>query len=64
MQKPLLVEKPDIVIGTPSRILQHLKVGNLHLKKSLEILVIDEADLIFSFGYEDEVKQLMMYVIS
>lgn len=61
VQKPLLVEKPDIVVGTPSRILQHLKAGNLNVKESLEILVIDEADLVFSFGYEDEVKALTQY---
>lgn len=59
VQKPLLVEKPDIVIGTPARVLQHLKSGNLKLKKSLEMIVIDEADLVFSFGYEDELKELM-----
>lgn len=62
VQKPLLVEKPDIVVGTPARVLQHLKAGNLNLKKSLEILVIDEADLIFSFGYETEVKELMTFL--
>ncbi|CAH1176790.1 unnamed protein product [Phaedon cochleariae] len=59
VQKPLLVEKPDIVVGTPARALQHVKAGNLNLKKSLELLVIDEADLVFSFGYEDEMKELM-----
>lgn len=59
IQKPLLVEKPDIVVGTPSKILQHIKVGNLNLKKSLEVLIIDEADLLFSFGYEAEVKELL-----
>lgn len=59
VQKPLLVERPDIVIGTPARILQHLKAKNLVVKESLEILVIDEADLIFSFGYEDEIKEVM-----
>lgn len=58
-QKPLLVEKPDIVVGTPLRTLQHIKAGNLNLKQSLEILVIDEADLIFSFGYEEEIKELL-----
>lgn len=58
-QKPLLVEKPDIVIGTPLRTLQHMKAGNLNLRKSLEMLAIDEADLIFSFGYEEEIKELL-----
>ncbi|XP_076758657.1 putative ATP-dependent RNA helicase DDX56 [Xylocopa sonorina] len=61
-QKPLLAENPDIVIGTPSRLLQHLKAKNMKLKHSLETLIIDEADLIFSFGYETEVKNLLSYL--
>jgi ATP-dependent RNA helicase DDX56/DBP9 len=59
VQKPLLVERPDIVVGTPTRVLKHVKAGYLDLKKSMELLVIDEADLVFSFGYESEVKELM-----
>ncbi|KAK5649761.1 hypothetical protein RI129_000790 [Pyrocoelia pectoralis] len=62
VQKPLLVEKPDIIVGTPSRTLQHIRAGNLCLKDTLEIVVIDEADLVFSFGYEDEVKQLLRFL--
>lgn len=45
-QKPLLNEMPDIVVSTPGRLLQHLKAGNLTLKRSLETLIIDEADLV------------------
>ncbi|XP_043247906.1 probable ATP-dependent RNA helicase DDX56 isoform X2 [Colletes gigas] len=61
-QKPLLAEKPDIVVGTPGRLLQHLKANNMKLKNSLETLIIDEADLVFSFGYEDEIKALLRYM--
>ncbi|PBC27116.1 ATP-dependent RNA helicase [Apis cerana cerana] len=61
-QKLLLVEKPDIVISTPSRLLQHLKAKNMKLKQSLETLIIDEADLIFSFGYENEIKDILNYL--
>uniref|UniRef100_A0A6P7GTL0 RNA helicase n=1 Tax=Diabrotica virgifera virgifera TaxID=50390 RepID=A0A6P7GTL0_DIAVI len=61
IQKPLLVEKPDIVVGTPGRTLQHIKADNLNLKKSLELVVIDEADLVFSFGYEEEMKELITH---
>ncbi|XP_033191337.1 putative ATP-dependent RNA helicase DDX56 isoform X1 [Bombus vancouverensis nearcticus] len=61
-QKPLLAEKPDIVVGTPSRLLQHLKANNMKLKQSLETLIIDEADLVFSFGYEDEIRSLLNYL--
>lgn len=61
VQKPMLTEKPDIVVGTPARVLMHLKAGTLELKNSLEVLVIDEADLIFSFGYKDEVTELITF---
>ncbi|XP_049839187.1 probable ATP-dependent RNA helicase DDX56 isoform X2 [Schistocerca gregaria] len=61
-QQSLLTERPDIVVATPSRALAHLKAGNIDLKKSLEVLVIDEADLVFSFGYEDELKQIFRFL--
>lgn len=48
-QKPLLAEKPDIVVGTPGRVLLHLKASHLKLNKSLETLIIDEADLVRIF---------------
>jgi ATP-dependent RNA helicase DDX56/DBP9 len=58
-QKALLADRPDIVVGTPSRVLAHLEAGNLTLKDSLELLVIDEADLVFSFGYESDLKGIL-----
>lgn len=59
IQKPLLLENPQIVVATPVRALLHLKSSNLSLKKSLDMLVIDEADLMFSLGYENEVKEVL-----
>ncbi|XP_077291896.1 putative ATP-dependent RNA helicase DDX56 isoform X2 [Arctopsyche grandis] len=64
LYKPLLLEKPDIVVATPSKALAHLKANNMKLKSSLDVLVIDEADLVFSFGYEEEVKNLLNYMPS
>lgn len=58
-QKALLSDKPDIVVATPSRALVHLKANNMRLKEDLAVLVVDEADLVFSFGYEDEIKELL-----
>ena len=58
-QRPLLADLPDVVVGTPSRVLAHIEAGHLDLKESLELLVIDEADLIFSFGHEDDIKGIL-----
>ncbi|XP_056287804.1 probable ATP-dependent RNA helicase DDX56 [Pseudoliparis swirei] len=61
-QRPVLMEKPDVVVGTPSRILAHLAAQNLVLHSSLEMLVVDEADLLFSFGFEDDLKSLLCHL--
>lgn len=62
VQAPLLVDRPDIVVATPARALAHLKANTLDLKSSLEIVIIDEADLVFSFGYEDDMKAVLKFL--
>ncbi|KAI3362502.1 hypothetical protein L3Q82_012787, partial [Scortum barcoo] len=61
-QRPILMEKPDVVVGTPSRVLAHLNAQNLVLHSSLEMLVVDEADLLFSFGFEADLKNLLCHL--
>ena len=63
MCRPFLLECPDIIVGTPSRILGHVHAGNIELKTTVEMVVIDEADLMFSFGYEHDVQSLLKLVI-
>ena len=53
----LLSDKPDIVIATPSRALALLQSKVLSLSL-LESLVIDEADLILSYGHDEDVRQI------
>lgn len=59
--KPLLIATtPEIVVGTPAKILAHMQAGSLlNIKKSLQTLVVDEADLLFSFGYEQDMQKLI-----
>ncbi|KAH0836529.1 ATP-dependent RNA helicase dbp9 [Lanmaoa asiatica] len=57
IQRAVLADKPDIVIATPSRLLGLLQSKTLILS-SLESLVIDEADLILSYGHDDDVRQI------
>ncbi|NP_001084622.1 DEAD-box helicase 56 L homeolog [Xenopus laevis] len=58
-QRPILMEKPDIVVGTPSRVLTHITQQTICVRDTLQALVIDEADLIFSFGFEEDLKNLL-----
>ncbi|GES94316.1 ATP-dependent RNA helicase dbp9 [Rhizophagus clarus] len=62
LQKSILLEKPDIVVATPSRALAHLESQSLIVYNSLETLVIDEADLILSYGYEQDLQKILTYL--
>lgn len=61
-QKQMLSENPDIVVTTPSNLVVHLKSGNINLKKGIETVVVDEADLVFSFGFESDIKQILRHL--
>lgn len=52
-QEALLRDRPDIVVATPAGLVAHVRSGKLDLKRSVETLVVDEADLILSFGELD-----------
>ncbi len=60
-RRPLLAEKPDIIIGTPFRILAQLHRKRLQLD-GLTYLVVDEADLIFTFGYEKDMQEMKTFL--
>lgn len=49
-QEALLRDRPDVVVATPAGLVTHVRSGRLNLKRSVETLVVDEADLILSFG--------------
>lgn len=50
------MEKLDIIVVTFIRVLVYIKVGNFDFRQLLELLIIDEVDLFFFFGYEDDVR--------
>ena len=47
---------PDVLVATPAQLLAHL--GTLHLSDGLDMLVVDEADLLLSYGYGDDIASL------
>src|SRR5581483_10568061 len=44
----------DVVIGTPGRIMDHMRRGTLKLD-SVEVFVLDEADRMFDLGFRDDI---------
>eukprot|EP00639_Heterosigma_akashiwo_P016216 CAMPEP_0206397602 /NCGR_PEP_ID=MMETSP0294-20121207/23596_1 /ASSEMBLY_ACC=CAM_ASM_000327 /TAXON_ID=39354 /ORGANISM="Heterosigma akashiwo, Strain CCMP2393" /LENGTH=686 /DNA_ID=CAMNT_0053852791 /DNA_START=29 /DNA_END=2086 /DNA_ORIENTATION=- len=72
-QQAHLRDKPDVLVGTPGRVVAHLEAGNLTLEVTdeeagaggggggagLETLAIDEADLMLSFGYAEDLRALV-----
>ncbi len=52
---------PHIAVGTPGRILDHLKRDTLSLKK-VKIFVLDEADRMLDMGFADEMDAIIGYL--
>ncbi|KAG1688314.1 hypothetical protein DVH05_003747 [Phytophthora capsici] len=57
-QQALLRDAPDVLVSTPGRLVAHLGAGNLTLKDSVQTVVIDEADLVLSFGYGEDIRTI------
>jgi superfamily II DNA/RNA helicase len=54
-QVKALDKDPHFVVGTPGRIVDHLKKGLLHLE-GLELLILDEADRMLDLGFAEQLK--------
>lgn len=57
-QKSELKQKSHIVVGTPGRMLEHLREGTLKVDK-VSSLVLDEADEMLNMGFIDEVEEII-----
>lgn len=58
IQTRLLKNKNHIVIGTPGRILEHIKKKSINLK-SVDTVVLDEADEILSAGFFEDISKIL-----
>ncbi len=52
------LKKADIVVGTPGRLLDHIRRRTINLK-NVKTLVLDEADRMLDMGFIDDVKKIM-----
>jgi ATP-dependent RNA helicase RhlE len=54
-------ENPDVIIGTPGRIIDHIEQRTLNLN-DVTILVLDEADRMFDMGFAPQIKKILQVV--
>ncbi|SPQ27029.1 f577e402-693f-4fe0-a711-d710198d7085 [Thermothielavioides terrestris] len=57
VQRSLLANIPDVVVATPARAWHSVNSSALSLAK-LQYLVLDEADLVLSYGYDEDMENL------
>lgn len=58
-QEVALRTRPDIIIATPGRLIDHIHNSPSFTLDALEILVLDEADRMLSDGFADELAEII-----
>lgn len=58
-QEAILKTRPDVIIATPGRFIDHMRNSPSFTVDTLEILVLDEADRILEDGFADELNEIL-----
>ena len=58
-QEQSLKTRPDIVVATPGRFIDHIRNSASFNVDSVEVLVIDEADRMLEEGFQEELNEIM-----
>ncbi len=56
-EKNSLSGNPSVVIGTPGRIADHIKRGNIQFK-NVKMVVLDEFDKALQYGFHEQIRQI------
>jgi ATP-dependent RNA helicase DDX27 len=58
-QENVLRTRPDVIIATPGRFIDHMRNSPSFAVDTLEILVLDEADRMLEDGFADELNEIL-----
>ncbi|KAI9932109.1 hypothetical protein ASPWEDRAFT_27624 [Aspergillus wentii DTO 134E9] len=58
-QENLLKKRPDVIVATPGRFIDHMRNSPSFTVDTLEILVLDEADRMLEDGFADELNEIL-----
>jgi len=53
-----LTKKPQIIVGTPGRVLDHIRRGSIRLN-AVKTVVLDEADEMLDLGFRDDIETIL-----
>lgn len=59
-QEQELKKRPDILIATPGRLIDHIKNSPSFSLEAIEILVLDEADRMLEVGFQEELEEIIL----
>lgn len=59
VQEAELRKRPDVIIATPGRFIDHMRNSQGFGVETLEIIVMDEADRMLEDGFADELNEIM-----
>jgi len=60
-QEAVLRNRPDVVVCTPGRIIDHLRNSHSISIRDLDVLVLDEVDRLLELGFQEELEELLKY---
>lgn len=60
-QAVTLRQRPDVVVGTPGRIIDHLRNSASVSVDELDVLVLDEVDRLLDLGFQEEIEELVRH---
>ncbi|KAG0642070.1 putative ATP-dependent RNA helicase [Tuber brumale] len=59
VQETELKKRPDVIIATPGRFIDHMRNSQGFSVESIEIIVMDEADRMLEDGFADELNEII-----
>ena len=58
IQLKLIKNHPQVIVGTPGRVLDHVRQGSLRLR-SVRMVILDEADKMLEMGFKDDIEHVV-----
>ncbi|GAA5856187.1 hypothetical protein JCM8547_000810 [Rhodosporidiobolus lusitaniae] len=59
VQEAELKQRPDVVVSTPGRLIDHVRNTPCFTMDAVEVLVLDEADRMLEEGFRDELEEII-----